>query len=263
MSRNPDVLSVSVVIPTYNRAATIERAVRSALIQEAVLEVIVVDDGSTDDTREVVGKLISAHPRVRYAQIENSGACAARNHGVSLSTGVLVAFQDSDDEWLPGKLTRQLELRRTAGPSLVSCMHRVFFNSLRTEMRPIQYRSGSSLRRSQLLDNSISTQTILIDRSIVQRTNGFDPRLRRLQDWDLCLQVLALKNIPILMVEEVLVNVYRQDDSITTNGAAYYTALARILRKHWRLFARYPYALLRHSLRVGKFRLLKPTRGSF
>lgn len=263
MNQGPTVLSVSVVIPTYNRAATIERAVHSVLLQEpAVLEVIVVDDGSTDNTKEIVGKLSAEHPRVRYVLIENSGACAARNYGVSLARGDLLAFQDSDDEWSPQKVEVQLKQRALAGPSLITSRHLVHFESTKTEVRPVQSLGGSNLRRSLLLDNSISTQTILIDRSIMGRTAGFDPKLKRLQDWDLCLQILALKSVPIVMVEDILVNVYRQNDSITVNTPAYYTSLARILRKHWMLFLRRPYALLRHSMRVGRFLVAKTGRDS-
>jgi Glycosyl transferase family 2 len=100
-------LSVSVVIPTYNRARMIRRAVKSALSQCVEGdEVIVVDDGSTDDTQ---AELAQFGDRIRYIRMDNLGAGAARNRGISESKNELIAFLDSDDEWMP----RRLALQRT------------------------------------------------------------------------------------------------------------------------------------------------------
>jgi glycosyltransferase involved in cell wall biosynthesis len=101
-----DGLSVSVVIPTYNRAGLLERAVRSVLPQcRPGDEIIVVDDGSTDNT-EAVARAFGA-PVVRYLRVEHRGAGPARNAGIKAATSHLVAFLDSDDTWMPGKLTWQ------------------------------------------------------------------------------------------------------------------------------------------------------------
>ena len=95
-------LSVSTVIPAFNRAHLIRRALESALAQQAPGdELLVIDDGSTDDTARVVG---AYGDRVRYIRTENRGAGAARNRGIQEARGDLVAFLDSDDEWMPGKL---------------------------------------------------------------------------------------------------------------------------------------------------------------
>ncbi len=101
-------LSVSVIIPTYNRAHLVGRAIQSALQQvQAGDEIIVVDDGSTDATEEAVKPF---RDRVVYIRKENGGAGAARNRGIREATGSLVAFLDSDDEWIPGKLELQRRL---------------------------------------------------------------------------------------------------------------------------------------------------------
>ncbi len=101
---------ISVVIPTYNRAAFICRAVDSALGQTyAPLEVVVVDDGSKDDTREVLRKY---GDRIRYVAKENGGVSSARNVGVREATGEYIAFLDSDDTWVPEKLAVQMDIFR-------------------------------------------------------------------------------------------------------------------------------------------------------
>ncbi|MCX6826837.1 MAG: glycosyltransferase family A protein [candidate division Zixibacteria bacterium] len=101
-------LSVSVIVPTYNRAHLIERALKSVMGQiGSDDEIIVVDDGSTDNTREVLQPYGES---IKYFKIANRGAGAARNHGVSLADRDLVAFLDSDDEWMPGKLELHREI---------------------------------------------------------------------------------------------------------------------------------------------------------
>src|SRR5438874_1624069 len=105
---------VSVVIPTYNSAHYIGEAVQSVLAQTYTnFEVIVVDDGSTDDTRE---RLESVAGRIRYLYQPNGGVSKARNRGIQEARGELIAFLDGDDEWLPEKLAKQLAYMR-ANPS--------------------------------------------------------------------------------------------------------------------------------------------------
>lgn len=111
---------VSVIIPAYNSAATIEDAVRSALSQSADVEVIVVDDCSADNTQEVLDRYRNV-PGVRLVRNErNMGAAASRNRGVELASGRYVAFLDADDIWLDGKLEKQLALMKKTGAVLCS-----------------------------------------------------------------------------------------------------------------------------------------------
>ena len=99
-------MRVSVVIPTYNRAGFVREAIASVLEQDYPdVELIVVDDGSCDDSAAVVG---SFGPAVQYLWQENRGVSAARNRGVAASTGGLIAFLDSDDLWLPRKVSEQV-----------------------------------------------------------------------------------------------------------------------------------------------------------
>ena len=106
---------VSVVIPTFNRARFIGETLESALSQTwKALEVIVVDDGSTDDTRQIVEEFAALDERVRYFHQANQGVSAARNHAIAQAQGEYVAFLDSDDLWHPWKLAIQMELLQAA-----------------------------------------------------------------------------------------------------------------------------------------------------
>ena len=110
--------TISVVIPTHNRAVLLRRALDSVLVQSnPANEIIVVDDGSTDDTADIVARDYAA---VRYLYQENRGVSAARNAGIRASQYRWIALLDSDDEWLPPKLTRQIELVRQT-PGVVLC----------------------------------------------------------------------------------------------------------------------------------------------
>ena len=100
---------VSVVVPTYNRAYCLRRTLDSALAQShRSLEILVVDDGSTDETGSMVRELCGSDQRVKYVRQENRGVSAARNRGMSLAQGDYIAFLDSDDVWKPWKLETQL-----------------------------------------------------------------------------------------------------------------------------------------------------------
>jgi GT2 family glycosyltransferase len=101
---------VSVIVPTYNRAALVCRAIDSALQQTHLnIEVLVIDDGSTDDTSAVIDRRFGSNSRVRYVSIENGGVAHARNVGIENCTGDFIGFLDSDDYWLPWKIELQLK----------------------------------------------------------------------------------------------------------------------------------------------------------
>lgn len=110
--------TVSIIIPTYNRSQLIARAVKSVLNQTYQnFELIIIDDGSTDNTRELVTSFNDE--RIRYIRHEeNKGEAAARNTGLKAARCDYIAYQDSDDEWLPEKLARQIELLQDASPEV-------------------------------------------------------------------------------------------------------------------------------------------------
>src|SRR6267143_7088888 len=115
-----DKILVSAIIPTYNREAVVTHAVESILNQTySHIEVIVVDDGSTDGTQE---RLLKYGSRITVIAQKNAGPAAARNRGIRASRGQLIAFLDSDDLWLPNKLERQISLMQKVGTAVPCCL---------------------------------------------------------------------------------------------------------------------------------------------
>lgn len=222
---------ISVIIPTYNRAGVLERAVRSVLDQQdEELEVIVVDDGSTDPTSAVLAAI--GDPRIRYECLtERSGACAARNRGIELARGEYIAFQDSDDEWLPGKLTIQRKLLEETGADVVFCaFERYSVQGERLQVFPGEdVEPGRVTYERLLMDNLCSTQTIMGRRACFEEIR-FDPSFPRLQDWEMMLRMA--RRYDVRFHRDVLVRVYEQTDSISTHPERLLTALRRISELH-------------------------------
>lgn len=231
---------VSVVIPTYNRAHLIERAVRSVLDQTfAVHEVIVIDDGSTDNTSEVVARLSSGEPRLTYISQNREGAPAARNLGISATTGSLIAFQDSDDEWRPTFIEELLDFHDR--PMVLAFSSMLTVDSVGNQAVAFPNKIYDVV--SELaLHNCISTQTALLDASLL-RLHQFDETLPRLQDWDLWLGLIERAHF--VHHPRVLVIQHLQGDSITAGRSNLYVALRTITRRHWRVLIRHPKSFVR------------------
>ena len=225
---------VSVVIPTYNRAYCIAESVGSVLRQtHDNLEVVVVDDGSTDNTREVLESL--GDERVRYVRQRNAGACAARNHGVDVARGHLVAFHDSDDVWLEHKLERQLTSLGRSGADFCLCQMRTLreeADGVRTLVHvvPNDLLTGADLTTSTILEkNFLSTQMLMGHREVFLEER-FDVRMPRLQDWDLGIRLF--ERFSCTYVQEILVEQIIRSDSLSSDSRKYVVALELIEEKN-------------------------------
>ncbi len=233
--------AVSVVLPTYNRAHTLDRAVGSVLGQTfGDLELIIVDDGSTDDTGAVVSGFND--PRIRYVRHDvNRGANVARNTGIKLSRGEYLAFQDSDDEWLPEKLARQVNLLtaadKTVGVVYTGCLRRKAGDAVYIPGARVAVREGD-LHRQLLTGNFIAMPAVLIRRCCLVECGLFDEGMPRLQDWDLWIRVA--RRYLFACVDEPLVMAYHSPGGISDNAAAYGEALGRILEKYQEDYNMYP-----------------------
>lgn len=201
---------VSVIIPSYNREKTIERAVMSVLNQTYKdLELIVVDDCSKDNTVEVLKSI--KDDRLKIIRLEkNSGACVARNVGIENAQGDYIAFQDSDDEWLLDKLEKQMAIFEKVKVDLVFCAFNRF--GLGEDLTYPELPEGIVERKVLLEDSRISTQTLIGKKECFENVK-FDPEMPRLQDYDITIRLS--KKYSIYFVNEPLVNMYVQNDSIS------------------------------------------------
>ncbi|MEI4488214.1 glycosyltransferase family A protein [Frigidibacter sp. MR17.14] len=249
---------VCVVIPCHDRADTVEEAVRSVLEQTDAppFEVVAVDDHSRDDTLAVLRRIDD--PRLRIAENRGRpGVSATRNLGAALAapSARWIAFQDSDDVWMPQKLSRQIA--RLEGSSFVASYCGMLVKAdARPETR-VQARfpdpsiaplSGDILP-SLARGSYLSTQMLVIRRDVYEATGGFDEVLQALVDWELMLRVAQAG--PVDFVDEDLVVQRMSENSITRSSRKRLAAQAHILEKHGALLARYPGVLAHHHHRLA------------
>lgn len=224
---------VSVIIPTYNRAIQVVKAIRSVLDQTySDLEVIVVDDCSSDNTEEVVKGLNDK--RIIYLRHDiNKGGAAARNTGIKAAKGKYIAFQDDDDEWLPEKLEKQIGVFETASYK-VGVVYTGFWRVENNERIYVPYhwvtQNEGDIYRELLKGNYIGTPAVAVRRECFDKTGMFDESLPRFQDWELWIRIS--KYFHFKYINEPLVSSYYIPDSISANQNALIRALEMISEKH-------------------------------
>lgn len=228
---------VSVIIPCYNRENTIVDSINSVLNQSYQnIEVIVVDDASIDNSVDKI--LLIKDERVKLIKLDvNCGACHARNVGIDNANGEFIAFQDSDDVWNREKLSVQMSKLQDSGSSIVFCQF-TKINTNKTNIFTYPIRSEGFLSRKELLLYPIvSTQCLLCKKSVFD-TNRFDEKMPRLQDYDLVIRLS--ENYRFYFIEQSLVDVYEQENSISRENDKYFIASKRILSKYPDLWLKYP-----------------------
>jgi len=194
---------VSVIIPTYDRALLVCGAIDSVLNQTYHdYEIIVIDDGSTDATTDVMA---AYGPKVKYLRVPHSGNPATtRNAGLSVAEGEFVAFLDSDDQWLPSKLERQIPILESDPEIGLECSNAIVKYQGQDALEQLYLKldqgfSGSVVARL-LEQNFIITSTTVIRRAILEKTGTFSqlPELTALEDYDLWLRISTLSKICFL-----------------------------------------------------------------
>lgn len=228
---------VSVIIPAYQAEDTIIRALDSVLAQTALpAEIIVIDDGSQDRTRDVVSAYAAKETAcdIRLFEQKNLGAGAARNRGLVASAKTLVAFLDADDEWLPEKLARSLSAMETAAADLVS------HDFLRAEGDSSAYISCAhnfSRRPDPFVDyflrGYIATSTVVARRQLLVDAGGFDPSLRAGQDYELWLAAISRPGMRHHVFAEALTRYHVTPNSITSQVELRRRTSWRTLRRHF------------------------------
>jgi glycosyltransferase involved in cell wall biosynthesis len=196
---------VSVIVPAYNASGTIAATVDSVLAQTFDdFELLVIDDGSTDDTAEIVAR--RDDPRINCVRTENGGVSVARNRGLDIARGTYVAFLDADDAWRPRKLERQ---RGALTDSLDAGLCFAATEHADDELRPVAMHAAprrSDYTSALLLEGNIisgSASSVMARRSAIDRAGRFDPSLSLCADWDMWLRVSAVTGF--LAVDEPLV----------------------------------------------------------
>jgi glycosyltransferase involved in cell wall biosynthesis len=250
---NQHMAQVTVVIPTFNGGQLVTEAIDSVLAQTlAPMEIIVVDDGSTDGTRE---RLIPYAGRVRYLSQENQGVSAARNRGIQEAQGELIAFLDADDVWHPRKIELQMSAL-TNNPNL-GLLGTQVFDWPAPQLPPIHDVSSPSVIRvswSQLMvKNHFTTSSVLIRRKLWEKTGGFDVGLRSSEDRDLWLRIaehslVGNLSLPMTGYRVVTGSLSRQAASVRASGLRFLRKLDE--QKAWRgrwLLRRKAYSYLNYD----------------
>ncbi len=202
MDRDLPTDLVSVVIPTFNRASMVREAIRSVLDQkDAAFELIVVDDGSQDETPEVLASFGSS---IRVLRQPNRGVSAARNLGVAAARGRWIAFLDSDDLWKPEKLRRQMEYLRNHPDCRICQTEEIWIQNGRRRNPRRYHRKPSGYCFDKLLERClISPSAVMIRKDLLESLGGFDESLPACEDYDLWLRIGCRH--PVGLVPEPLV----------------------------------------------------------
>ena len=228
--------AVSIVLPTYQRGGLIGRAIRSVLAQtHGDFELLVVDDGSTDDTAAEVARITD--PRVRYTRLDvNRGVAAARNLGIRATAAPLLAFQDSDDEWLPNKLERHLQVLAASGPGVgvvYSDMERVWDDGRSEYHRSPDLVAGCLINPETSFYQvcRIGIQATVIRRVCLDAVGAFDERFPALEDLELFIRLS--RRFAFHHLEEPLVR-YHETDGLSKNYRAKHIARRLLLATYER-----------------------------
>lgn len=190
--------TVTAIVPTYNRSSYLREALDSILAQTVLpQEIIVVDDGSTDDTAEI----LKSFPNTRYIYQKNQGPSSARNTGILEANGTWIAFLDSDDLWLPTKIQRQLEEAQKNPDLLVSYTDELWIrNEKRVNQGKRHAKHDGWIFECCLPLCIISPSSVMIHRTVFEKVGLFDKSLPACEDYDLWLRISL--HYPIRFIPE-------------------------------------------------------------
>ncbi|MBI3314242.1 MAG: glycosyltransferase [Candidatus Omnitrophica bacterium] len=199
------MIEISVIIPTFNRKDCLRKALQSVLSQaEVSFEIIVIDDGSTDNTRLMIER---DFPQVTYIHQANQGPAAARNRGIERARGQWIAFLDSDDEWFPGKLKAQMDFFALNPDCLIAQTEEIWIrNGKRVNPMKKHKKSGGWIFEKCLPLCIISPSAVMMNRNLFEEVGLFDESLPACEDYDLWLRIAA--KFPVGLIEKPYVVKY-------------------------------------------------------
>lgn len=222
---------VSIIIPTFNYARFLPEAIESALGQSyAPVEVVVVDDGSTDETPVVLAKRYAG--KVRSIRQENQGLSAARNTGIRSSRGRFLVFLDADDILVPSMVDRMVRFLQAGGPDLGLVASRMALMDESGHPLPDRHPFSPEPVEIRLLDLLVMNRfgcAVLARREVFEACGGFDPGLRASEDRDMWIRVAS--RFRIVRLGEVLSRIRRHGENMSASGTRQADAIARIHRK--------------------------------
>lgn len=249
---------VSVVIPNYNCLPTLPRAIESIRMQGVPVEIIVVDDGSNDGSKE----WLAQQADIKLLITERLGASHARNHGIEHCSNDLIAFLDADDYWLENKLSQQLSLHHhcpelvcsftdymhmtEAGQPIIGCFD--YWPLFRKQLSPGPVSVFPFFTPLLFAENVVGTSTVMVKKQILFDVGGFDVSLKSASDWDLWLKVAERGSVGVLNVN-LCHYISDRADAISRDHSKRLNAMKQILNKHRSKVSKHPTAILAGYLR--------------
>jgi len=202
MKKGNNNIKVSIIIPTYNRGWIIKEAIESVLAQDFIdFELIVVDDGSTDNTSEI---LHSYREDITVLRQNNKGVSAARNRGLSEASGRFIAFLDSDDLWLPQKLSRQVDFFNSNPDAMICQTEEIWVrNGVRVNPKKRHKKLSGMIFERSLALCLVSPSAVMIKRRLFDEIGVFDETLPACEDYDLWLRISCRH--PVFLIDTPLI----------------------------------------------------------
>jgi len=206
-------LNISSIIPTYNRAEFLTRAIESILNQTYNIdEIIVVDDGSTDNTKEILRK----YKNIKIIKTQNLGVSHARNSGIKNAKNEWVSFLDSDDTWMKDKIEKQIHFHTNNPKILISHTHEKWIRNNKSIKYPTSLKKPNG---NCFLDNiskcKIATSSVMMHKSIFENIGYFDENMSVCEDYDIFLKISLKYEIGLL--EDELITKYAGHDQLSTS----------------------------------------------
>ncbi|SEB00524.1 Glycosyltransferase, GT2 family [Pseudobutyrivibrio sp. ACV-2] len=235
-------LKVSIIIPTYNRKNTIQRAIDSVIKQTYQnFEIIIIDDCSNDGTYEIIESYND--DRIMYLKNDvNLGSATSRNLGMSHAIGDVIAFLDSDNEWNEHYLENRLKYI-SKGYNFVFGRIEIIEENGNCVVLPIESSSVlndyEELMKVILEHNVIDTNAVVMTRDCYDKCGGFHDNLRKFDDWDYFMKIIGCNKFKYYFCDDVLINNYRQNDSISYNTSTTWESLLTIFVNHQDLYRKY------------------------
>lgn len=229
--------AISIVMPAFNAARQIGESIRSVLAQTfGDWELVIVNDGSTDDTGSVVGCFSDS--RIRYLSQDNGGQAAARNTGIRNSNGELIAFLDADDLWLPEKLERQIDVFRQTDADVVYCDGYIFFDNGEPERADFfavvpGHKEGATMLALLYQYNRIATLAAVVKRVAIEQAGLFDEsrRFQNCEDYELWLR-LARTGCSFYGMPDKLMRYRRHAASTTYRESKMLKPMIEVVKQH-------------------------------